>query len=401
LRAQQRWTCAAILIATFAKTISAQQVQAAVSLTGGSATDVVGVTSRAVTLVPSVTIAPDPRVAFLLSANATRFDNQQWAGGVGATTALRAPLGRFAALTLNATGNATKTSYDFSYYTASALPALEGDVGAVSAYIGGRAGLASTSFTKTTQTTPSGGLFGGGTPFETHSLVTASRSMYGAVFGANVRIPGSGGENAIVGVREEHSTIDTVPTVDRSASLTVMSGRLTLGGTLGLRTEPGMQTTFGNGALSIAVSPAMSVDLNAGSYAADHLVGTPAGKYVNLGLSLRTGAGGNATPKQPSPEGAPKALAGFTRLAISADRAQRVDVEGDFTNWKPIATHRTPNGVWYVDLRIPAGQYRYAFRVDGNEWRLPEGVAVVDDDFGGKTAWLVVSAPSMANHQEE
>jgi hypothetical protein len=71
-------------------------------------------------------------------------------------------------------------------------------------------------------------------------------------------------------------------------------------------------------------------------------------------------------------------------------------VAGDFTNWKPIAMHRAPNGVWYVDLKIPAGQYRYSFRENGRAWRAPDGVATVDDDFGGKSAWLTVSPSNTA-----
>ena len=46
-----------------------------------------------------------------------------------------------------------------------------------------------------------------------------------------------------------------------------------------------------------------------------------------------------------------------------------------------------------VQDRIPPGQYRYAFRVDDKEWKVPEGAAASDDDFGGKSAWLVVATP--------
>jgi hypothetical protein len=46
--------------------------------------------------------------------------------------------------------------------------------------------------------------------------------------------------------------------------------------------------------------------------------------------------------------------------------------------------------VWYADLKIPPGQYRYAFRVNGIEWRVPDGATAVKDDFGGKSAWLTV-----------
>jgi hypothetical protein len=388
---------AILVAAVLSARVDAQQVQGAVSLTGGSATDVLGVTSRAVTLGPALTIVADPRAAFTLSGSATRFDNQQWSMGGSATTALRAPVGRLTALTLDAGANVTTTSYHFSYYTTSAIPALEAVVGPVAGYVGAHLALASTSIAQDTQT-PGGGLFGGN-PITSRATVTDSRTMRGALFGANVRLPASDGESLIAGLREEHATIDTVPTVDRSASLTLLKGRFTLAGTAGLRSEPGTRTTFGNGMLSIAVSSAMSLDVNAGSYPADRLVGIPGGRYVNLGMSLRTGR--SSLPNRPLPEGAPAGPVGYTRLSLDADDASQVDVAGDFTNWKPLATHRAPNGVWYVDLRIPAGQYRYAFRVDGREWRIPDGTAAVDDDLGGKSAWLVVSAPNRTTHQEE
>ena len=388
----------ALVITAQSGRIQAQEVHGAVSITGGSATDARGVTSRAVTVVPSLTIVPESRAAFTVNGNATRFDNQQWAAGGGISAALRAPLGRFAALTLDGGVDATTTSFDFSYYTASTIPALEAYAGPVTAYVGAHGGLASTSATLETQTPGGGGLFGG-SPVTSRSRVTASRTMRGALFGANVRIPGPIGKTIIAGVREEHATVDTLPTVDRSASLAVMAGRFTIAGTAGVRDELGTNTTFGSGALSIAVNAAMSVDLNAGSYPTDRLIGTSAGRYVNVGISLRTGR--SSPPNRPSPEGVPRVTRGFTRLVIRADDASRVDVAGDFTNWKPIATHRAPNGVWYVDLRIAPGQYRYAFRVNGSEWRVPEGVTAVNDDLGGKSAWLVVSAPRGTTLQEE
>jgi hypothetical protein len=334
---------------------------------------------------------PDPRALFTLGGSATAFDNHQWAAGAGASTALRAPFGRVAALTLDASAAATTTSYDFSYYTTSAIPALEATVGPLTAYAGGHGALASTTLARQIQTPGGGGLFGG-TPITSRSNVATSRAMRGALFGADVRIPGSGGQSIVAGVREEHATIDTVPTVDRSASLMLMDGRFTISGAAGVRTEPGAHTTLGSGTLSIAVNAATSLDVNAGSYPADRLIGTPSGRYVNLGLSLRTGRG--SPPTQPVPEGAPNVPADYTRIATRDDGVSRVDVAGDFTNWKPIAMHRAPNGVWYIDLRIAPGQYRYSLRIDGTEWRAPEGRPQVDDDFGGKSAWLVVSAPS-------
>ena len=74
-----------------------------------------------------------------------------------------------------------------------------------------------------------------------------------------------------------------------------------------------------------------------------------------------------------------------------------VEIAGDFSNWKPVAATRAPNGVWFADIRIPPGQYRYAFRIDGTTWAVPDGIAAVNDGFGGKSAWLTISdAPSRA-----
>jgi 1,4-alpha-glucan branching enzyme len=81
----------------------------------------------------------------------------------------------------------------------------------------------------------------------------------------------------------------------------------------------------------------------------------------------------------------------MTRLAIAARDASHVEVAGDFTNWEFVVTKRAANGVWYVDLAVPPGQYRYAFRIDGKEWRIPGGAPAAEDEFGGKSAWLTVA----------
>ena len=390
MRVTRSLSGAAALAVSLSVSVHAQQAQGAISLIGGSATDVMGVTSRAVTLAPSLSVAPDPRLVLGVDASATRYDNQQWSLGAGATGATRAPLGRFAALTLNAGLTGGTTSYDFSYATAGALPAIEVSAGPISAFGGARVAMATTR-SAATAAVPAGPFRT--TPIPSQSLASTSRSSDGAILGARGRLVGADGETIIVGVREERATIDTVPTVDRSASLSVLKGIVTLGGSIGVRTEPGTTRTFGSAALSVAVSPAASLELSAGSYPADRLIGTPAGHYLNLGLSLSTHGGGTPAPSRI--DGLPSPVAGLTRLAIRAEGATRVEVAGDFTNWRSIAAARAPgnDGIWFIDLRIPPGQYRFAFRIDGQRWVIPDGATAVDDDFGGKSAWLTVSAP--------
>jgi len=56
-----------------------------------------------------------------------------------------------------------------------------------------------------------------------------------------------------------------------------------------------------------------------------------------------------------------------------------------------VSATRASNGVWFADIRILPGQYRYAFRIDGTTWMVPDGAEAVNDGFGGKSAWLIVS----------
>jgi hypothetical protein len=234
----------------------------------------------------------------------------------------------------------------------------------------------------------------GGTPFSTPTVVSASRTALGLVVGGQARLAAADGETMTVGLREEHTTIDTTPTVDRLASIAVSHGIVSVGGSVGVRTEPRLTTTFGSGVLSLAVSPSASITFSAGAYPADRLIGTPAGHFLNLGVSMRTGS--LRAPVSHEIEGVPAPQTGMTRLAIRAAGAMRVEVAGDFTDWRPIAAHRAPSDadLWFIDLRIPPGQYRYAFRIDGTRWAVPDGATAVDDDFGGKSAWLTVAAPS-------
>lgn len=378
----------AMLLVCVARSVAdAQRTQGQISIVGGTATDVMGVTSSAITVAPSLSITPDPRLNIALGASGTRFNNEQWSLGGGAALAARSPLGGHAALTLNGNAGATGTSYDVSYLTADLIPALEASFGVMTVYGGAHLAHATTSGLQSSL--PTRGPLP--TPQPPTSSSSISRDAVGALGGVTARFSGSSGESVALGYREEHATIADVPTTDRSATLSFSEGLVTLDGTLGVRRESSQPTTFGNAMLSIGLSDAFALQLGGGSYAANRLIGTPGGRFVNAGIALRLGGG---EPSLPKPEGIRAPASGMTRLTLRAPEAERVEVAGDFTNWQPIRATRASNGVWYVDLRIPAGRYRYEFRVNGSEWRVPEGAAVVDDDFGGKAAWLTVPESS-------
>ncbi|MFO7262447.1 MAG: isoamylase early set domain-containing protein, partial [bacterium] len=66
------------------------------------------------------------------------------------------------------------------------------------------------------------------------------------------------------------------------------------------------------------------------------------------------------------------------QFVLHAHDARSVSVVGDFNDWDPRATPltRTGDGVWSAVVRLRPGTVRYAYLVDGTEWRAdPHAVA--------------------------
>lgn len=84
------------------------------------------------------------------------------------------------------------------------------------------------------------------------------------------------------------------------------------------------------------------------------------------------------------------------RFVFVAPTAKQVAVVGDFNDWDQRATQLRPvkdgNGLWTVDVQLPPGVYKYAFLVDGKEWKAdPDALRTVGDDFGRPNSVVTVS----------
>lgn len=332
----------------------AQDATTQIAIAGGVATDQRGARSNALTVAPSFSFAPSNLVSFQLGGNATRFASEAFSLGAGGSVSAQEPIGRFAALTLTASGNASRleSGSKATFAQADIVPALELRLSRVAVFGGVRAG---TGVVREDVQQP-------GLPFaatRTNTMST-SRTGLGPVYGGVLAF-GDNEKLLRLGIREERLRVAGVTSPERTISAS----------------------------LSLALTPVASLDLAAGRYDSNRLIGTPSGEYVSAGISFRFG--GAREPSMPSVRGARPQSAGTTRLSIRAPDAQRVEIAGDFNEWTPRAATRAANGVWYADLTIPAGQYRYAFRVNGIEWRVPDGATAVDDGFGGKSAWLTIS----------
>lgn len=59
-----------------------------------------------------------------------------------------------------------------------------------------------------------------------------------------------------------------------------------------------------------------------------------------------------------------------------------MEVEGDFTDWQPVALSPDASSTWTLPTPLAPGTYRFSIRIDGGEWIVPASVTKVRDEFG-------------------
>ena len=362
----------------------AQVVRGDVAVGGGTATDQRGVHSSAVTVAPSVLFVPNAEFSAGLSATATHFGSSGNAFGGTATLGARLPIGSVFALAASGAGSLTSTSFNARYSSAELTPTAEAALGPVTLFAGTH--VASGSSTIRSVAPGSGGLLPGAAPSGTD--VTTSRSSSGPVFGAVIEVDRTSGTK--VSYREEHARVGGIMVVDRVATGVVGSDRFALNGVAGLRDAADEKVGFGSVTATLALSSAVALQAAAGSYPSNRVTGTLGGSFASVGLSFRGMRVFANDDETPLVRGVPAPLTGLRRLAIKAAGAGRVEIAGDWNEWTPVPATPAADGTWFADVRLAPGEHRYAFRVDGKRWVVPEGVASVDDGFGGRSALVIV-----------
>jgi hypothetical protein len=220
--------------------------------------------------------------------------------------------------------------------------------------------------------------------------VTTTRTSTGPVYGAVVAMPTDRPDvgGALV-YREERANVESIPVLDRTLAANWTTGPVSLGASVGMRDARDEQAQFGGVTATVGVGHTLALQGSVGSYPSSRTLGTPGGRYATLGLVLR-GSSSVAAEESPVALGAPRPAAGMTRLVIRAPDAKRVELAGDWNQWATMPATRADDGRWYADVRLPRGEYRYAFRIDGARWAVPDGASTVDDGFGGQSALLTV-----------
>lgn len=384
-----------VSLATVSRTAESQSIVGQVAASAGSATDERGVRSDAVTLAPTVVFTPGVNSNFVLGASATRFANTAWQIGMGAAVNARTPSTAGFALVFNGSGNAAQASFNATFAQADATPSLQFSAGPLT-LIGGA--HAATGYTAVSTESQSASPV---LPAATQ-LVSQTRTSFAPSYGGELRVGANSPVSALLSFREEPAHVGGMAVTDRLAGATFSLGRATVSAIAGHRDAPDEQVDFASGSASIPITSTLSFTIAGGTYPSNRLTGAAGGHFFSTGFAMRFG-GARAAAALPQPSGVPGALPEFTRLAIRAPTASRVAVAGDWNAWALVPATRASNGVWYVDLPLTAGEYRYAFLVDGTQWRVPQGAVAVDDDFGGKAAFVTVRTVDSAleKHNQE
>lgn len=186
---------------------------------------------------------------------------------------------------------------------------------------------------------------------------------------------------------------------DAAATLQWQRGPLALELSVGRRLSSTLDERMWGGArATLWLSNRMALVTTGGTRPSSLTDGRPATRYMTFGFhyaprSREQPAAPSRAPDRRAPAPAVEvrdAGRGERSLRIHVPGARTVEVMGDFTDWTPVALRPDGTGTWATRLRIAPGAHRINMRVDGGAWRVPPGLARVEDDFSGAAGLLIV-----------
>jgi len=198
---------------------------------------------------------------------------------------------------------------------------------------------------------------------------------------------------------------------DVGATIHATRGRFAVDGSLAARlsSRGGGHGVYGEASTTYTLGERTALLVSSGRYPTDPVSGSVAGRYLSVGLRLRTplprprairdpplpsrslvsGDGGGSADVtarlevKPAPDGA-------VRLVVYAPAAATVELAADFTDWQPVALQPTREGAWESVQHIPGGVHRVNLRIDGGRWTAPAGTTRASDEFGGEVGIVAV-----------
>ncbi len=94
--------------------------------------------------------------------------------------------------------------------------------------------------------------------------------------------------------------------------------------------------------------------------------------------------------ESPSPYSA-RNMAKPMNFYCSAPDAQSVLLQGDFSDWTPLAMQRRVDGWWFLQVPLTHGHHQYRFLVDGRPRLDPRATGVTRNEVNEEVSVIAVS----------
>jgi hypothetical protein len=149
-------------------------------------------------------------------------------------------------------------------------------------------------------------------------------------------------------------------------------------------------------AIQYFIKPAIAVEASGGNYLADPFQGLPRAGFVSGGVRIYTGrrtAPATDVVSHTTPAFQPLVAQHRGDTVVVRFRmpgATAVAIAGNWNNWTPVVVRGLGADIWEAALLLRPGTYYFNLVVDGKEWVVPSGVAVLPDGMGGMMAVLTV-----------
>ena len=148
--------------------------------------------------------------------------------------------------------------------------------------------------------------------------------------------------------------------------------------------------------LQYFLSPRVALEASGGNYLRDPFQGLPSAGFaagaIRLFAARRMFADPGTTPSQPLLQPLVAVHRGGDTVVVRfrMPAAQTVAIAGNWNGWTPKPLRELGDGIWEAALRLEPGTYYFNLVVDGKQWVVPAGVAVMSDGMGGMLAVLNV-----------
>ena len=147
---------------------------------------------------------------------------------------------------------------------------------------------------------------------------------------------------------------------------------------------------WGQASVKAELTPSATFEASLGRYPRS-LSGLTDGLFASAGIRLHIGGAPGRSLRIRNPGTTVESLGGGrVRVTLLYRSVQRLEIAGDWNDWTPVRLTPDGRGRWSVEVALPPGVYKFSIIVDGTEWTVPDSVATVPDEFGGRVALLIV-----------